>query len=223
MMAIAMNGGGGNGRQGWWQGDCDGNGRRQRQGNTMELLLPLDAPPSCLPRLVIASLCCLHCLSMCRLIVTSPLIVPPSHLPPLRLSHHPSSHHCLSRHQLAIMLPLVVPPTCLPWLVAASPLNAVTITHCHRPTVHCTVAAVAYCNCATIINSLCIDFWPLSPIAAADNMAITVTHSRIPLLSWCPLHHRRHCRPSRLCCCTYWHKHCCVTPCCTTKSLCAGR
>jgi hypothetical protein len=210
-------------------GDSDGGGaiamamgdggEKATQWNCCHLLMhhPLVCPGWLLHHLAVstASQCAGSLsphLSLCHPLVCSP-----------RLSYHPSSHHRLSRHWLAITLPLVVPPTCLFRLVAASPLNAVTITHCHCPTVDCAVAEVAHCNRATIINSLCVDIWPLLPIAAADNMAITVMHCRIPPLSCCTSQRRRHCRPSQLCCCTYWHKHCCVTPCCATKSLCAGR
>ncbi len=55
--------------------------------------LPLNAQPSCLPRLVVMSPCRHHCLSMHRLVVASHLILPPSHLP------------CL-----VVPSPLVVPP-----------------------------------------------------------------------------------------------------------------
>ncbi len=71
--------------------------------------LPLDAPPSCLPQLVVASPHRRHCFSTRQLVVTSPLIAPPSCLswlvvaspliatPPL---------NALAGHAL----PLIVPP-----------------------------------------------------------------------------------------------------------------
>jgi hypothetical protein len=42
--------------------------------------------------------------------------------------------------------------------------------------VHCAVTAVAHCNCAAIIDSLCINIWPLSPIAAAQRCTPQLCH-----------------------------------------------
>jgi hypothetical protein len=74
---------------------------------------PLDAQPSCLPQLVVASLRHRHRLSMCRLVVTSPLITPPSCFP-----------------RLVFPSPLVAPPP----LNTSSPRPTLTIPppHCRH-------------------------------------------------------------------------------------------
>jgi hypothetical protein len=94
--------------------------------------LPFGAPPSCLPRLAVASPCRCHCLSMHQLIVTLPLIMPPSHLPQ-QIFASPLVMTPLALNALAgCTLPLIMPPSHLTRMVVPSPLVAATTAHCNH-------------------------------------------------------------------------------------------
>ncbi len=111
--------------------------------------LPLNAPPSCLPRLVVTSPCHRHRLSMHQLIVTLPFIAPPFCLPQLIVASTLVTTEPLNT-LAGCTLPLIVPPSHLTWLVVASPL----IT-----------AILAHHDCTTILPSIALSL-PL-PIAIA--------------------------------------------------------
>jgi hypothetical protein len=147
------------------------------------ITLPLDAPPSSLPRLVVAPPCCCHCLSTRQLVVTLPLIVPPSCLP-----------------RLVVPLPIVAP---LPLIALAGchvashcatlsldPADCCLTPHCcyHHPfqlrchpIVHCAVANVAHCHCATNVEFHCLNVLPSFPLPPLTIMAIATLHITIAL------------------------------------------
>ncbi len=171
------------------RGDATTSLGKQEEGGALRG--DVNVPHSCLPRLVVASPCRHHHLSMCQLVVTLPLIAPPSHLPGLVFPSPLVAPPPLNASAMLMGHPLVCPG----WL--SRHLANATIAHCHCPAVHCAVAEVAHSNHAAIIDSLRVDVWPLLPIAAADNMAIVAPHSAIAQPSHHPLCRRR-CRPSRL-------------------------
>jgi hypothetical protein len=154
------------------------------------IILPLNAPPSSLPRLV-ASPCRCHCLSTRRLIVTSPLIAPPSCLP-----------------RLDVPAPLVAQPPLIMLAGCHVASHRATLSfdwadcritprcyHHHpsksrcQPAIHCAVAADANCNCTANVESNCINVLPSFPSMPQTIMAIAMPHITIAL-------------PSHRCCAT---------------------
>jgi hypothetical protein len=149
------------------------------------IMLPLDAPPSSLPQLVVTSPCRFHCLSTCRLIVPLPLIMPPSCLPRLD-----------SPAPLVAPLPLIVSAGCH----AASHHATLSFdsADCHvtpccrhhhpsqsrrRPATHCAVTADAHCNCAANVEFHCVNVLPSFPSLLPTIMAIAAPHITILLPS----------------------------------------
>jgi hypothetical protein len=143
------------------------------------ITLPLNAPPSSLPRLV--GRC--HCLSTCQLLVTLPLIGPPSCLP-----------------RLVVPAPIVAPPPLIALAgchidsrhatLSFDPADCCVTPYCchHRPsqsrvhsTVHWAVATVAHCVCTANSKSHCVNVLPSFPLPPLTIMAIATPHITIVL------------------------------------------
>ncbi len=167
------------------------------------LVSPLDAPPplnvpaGCnMGWLLSLHLSVHHCLSTCRLVVTSPLDVSPSCLPQLIVAS-PHRRHRLSRRQLIVTLPLDASPSCLPQLVVVSPHRRHRFSMC-RLVVTLPLIAPPSCLSRLVVASPLVATPALNALAGCT-LPLIVPPSRFDLAGCCttPCRHPRH--PSQMC------------------------